>query len=223
MEELLASSLRVMGALVSVTLERTPRGEALREALAARGVEQLEVSEGEFASAADTEQPQGVLAIADVPTQSLDAFTLTSPFRLAVLDGIQDPGNVGTIVRTAAALGAAGVVALPGTADLWSAKAVRSAVGAQFRRPAVHAHPDELFDFLQTHDIALWATAADGADVATATPPARLALALGNEGAGVTPEVRARCAATVALPMSSGVESLNVAVAAGITLYALRP
>jgi TrmH family RNA methyltransferase len=185
-----------------------------------------DVTETDFASAADTESPQGVLAVAAVPERSLAALALPATARLVVLDGIQDPGNAGTILRTAAALGADAVLALPGTVDLWNAKVVRSAMGALFVRPAVSCGWDELDRFRDAHDVALWGADAGGdpvdAVVAQRALPARLALAVGNEGNGLSVELRARADRFVSLPIAADVESLNVAVAAGILLYTLR-
>ena len=218
-EELLGSPIRVLGALVSPSLERVPKGPALRAALVERGVEVAEVDEREFASAADTDSPQGVLAVADIPKRSLDDTTLPPVARILVLDGIQDPGNVGTIVRTAAALGATATVALPGTVDLWNAKVVRSAMGALFTHQALAVSWEVLEAYLTRHDVPLWSTDAGGTPVSTA--PDRLALAVGNEGAGVSDGVRERSERLISIPIE-GVDSLNVAVATGILLYSLR-
>lgn len=223
-EDLLRSPIRIQGALVSPSLERMPRGPALRAALVARGVEVAEVDEREFASAAETESPQGVLAVADIPERTLDDVRLGPTARILVLDGIQDPGNVGTIVRTAAALGAAATVALPGTVDLWNAKVVRSAMGALFVHHALAATWDSLAAFLSTHSLPLWSADASGTPLPStpgiAVPP-RLALAVGNEGSGLSAVVRERSERFVSIPIEH-VESLNVAVATGILLYALR-
>jgi TrmH family RNA methyltransferase len=223
-EELLASTRAVLGALVSPAIHATPRGAALFATLHDRGIDTLEVSERDFESAADTEHPQGVLAIAKAPQWNLEGLDLPDGVvRLLVLDGVQDPGNAGTLVRTGAALGVSAVIALPGTADLWSAKAIRSAVGATFRRPVMHGELAQLRSLLSDAKVELWITAADGEPIDAVAAPARLALVVGNEGAGVSADVRALAKRSVALPMTSGVESLNVAVAAGIALYALRP
>jgi TrmH family RNA methyltransferase len=223
-EELLASALPVHGLLVAPGLEAGERGRELLERASARGVPIQPVSEAELASAADTESPQGVLAIGDVPDRSLDALAPRDGARLVVLDGLQDPGNVGTILRTAAAFGFGGLVALPGTVDLWNAKVVRSAMGALFHMPTATADLESFGTFLARYDVPLWAADAHGAplDVASRPVPPRLALALGNEGAGLSPALRARADHLVAIPIASGVESLNVAVAAGILLHALR-
>ena len=220
-EELLRSTLKVRGALTCELLERTPRGADLPAALAARGVEITQVSVDEFLSACDTEHPQGILAIAETPSWTLEKLPTTP--RLLVLDAVQDPGNVGTLLRTAAALGVGATIALPGTVDPWNAKVVRSAVGMQFSHPTLWSGLEDLLHYLQGREVALWGTDATGAPVGTATAPARLALAVGNEGAGLTPAVRDACAAHVAIPMAPGADSLNVAVAAGIVLHALRP
>jgi TrmH family RNA methyltransferase len=180
------------------------------------------VSEKEFRSAAETESPQGVLAIAEVPARSLDAIADDGRLRILVLDAVQDPGNVGTMLRTAAALEAAAVVSLPGTVDLWNAKVVRSAMGAHFHHPALPATLPALDAFLRERGVALWGADAAGARLGEAPAPERLALAVGNEGSGLTPATRARADWLVALPISPAVESLNVAVAAGILLHELR-
>lgn len=221
-EELLRSSFAVRGVLHTAAASQTPRGAALLDAIAKRAIESVEVDDKDFLSAADTDHPQGILAISDVPTDTLAAVTFPAVARVLVLDAIQDPGNAGTLVRTAAALGVNAVVALPGTADLWNAKAVRSGVGAHFRIPAVHASIAELSTCLDAQQLTLWGADAGGEAVGAAAPPARLALAVGNEGAGLSAEVRARAAKVVGLPMKAAVESLNVSVAAGIMLWALR-
>ena len=221
-EELLGSRLKIRGALVAPQLATAPRGQALRTALGQTGVEVAEVSEKEFGSAAQTESPQGVLAIGEIPSRSLDTLHLGSRCRLLVLDRIQDPGNVGTIVRTAAGLGATATVALPGTVDLWNPKVIRSSMGAQFNYSAIQAELPELLAFLGREKIVLWATAAGGELLDPSKAPGRLAIAVGNEGAGLSSEVSAGAERTVSLPISAHVESLNVAVATGIILYELR-
>lgn len=219
-EELLRSPIRIRGALVSPSLEHALRGPALHAALIERGVEVAEVDEREFASAAETESPQGVLAVADIPDRTLEGFPLPTKARVLVLDGIQDPGNVGTIVRTAAALGAVATVALPGTVDLWNAKVVRSAMGALFTHQALAASWDDLNAFLRSHALPLWSADANGTRLESPAP-ARVALAIGNEGAGLSAPVRERSERLVSIPIEH-VESLNVAVATGILLYVMR-
>ncbi|MGH7654719.1 MAG: TrmH family RNA methyltransferase [Gemmatimonadaceae bacterium] len=221
-EELLRSRLAVRGVLHTSALAQTPRGATLLNDITRREIESVEVDETDFVSAADTEHPQGILAVADVPDYTLGSLAPPPAARILVLDAVQDPGNAGTLVRTAAALGVAAVVALPGTADLWNAKSVRSGVGAHFRVPAVHASIEELAAYLAAQGIPLWGADAGGDAIDAATAPARLALAVGNEGAGLSAGVRATAAKVVGLPMSAAVESLNVSVAAGIMLWVLR-
>ncbi len=222
MEELLRSSFDVRGVLVAPQLSEAPRGAALLQAVRDAGVELAELPPLEFASAAETESPQGVLALARIPEAALSALAVTARMRVVVLDAVQDPGNVGTIIRTAAALGAAAVVALPGTVDPWNAKVVRSAMGASFHLPVILAGWDELDEFRSAHDVALWGADAAGEPLDRAPAPHRVALVVGNEGSGLSDDARSRVDVTVALPQSPLVESLNVAVATGIILYQLR-
>lgn len=221
-EELLKSRLNIRGILTAPQLDDAPRGLALRQSIAERGAESANVNELEFRSAAETESPQGVIAIAEIPQHSFDQLTGKNSLRLLVLDALQDPGNVGTILRTAAALGADATVALPGTVDIWNAKVVRAAMGASFHHPAFHTTAESLMSFLARENADLWGADTDGTPVDQVQPPARLALAVGNEGAGLSSSMRAQVKQLISLPISGAVESLNVSVATGILLYQLR-
>ncbi len=219
-EELVSSPLELSGALIAPHLAETPRGQALIDRLRER-TDVISLSATEFASAAETESPQGVLGIGVIPVRSLAMLVPAESLRLLVLDAIQDPGNVGTILRTAAALGATATVALPGTVDLWNAKVVRSAMGSHFKHLAFDCTWSELDSFRSQHAITLWGADPRGEPVTSLDGPPRVALIVGNEGAGLSPESVQRLDQTVALPISPGVESLNVAVAAGLLLYEL--
>ena len=220
-EELLRSDLPVQGAIVSPTLATSPRGDVLRASLAARNVPILEVDGHDFATAASTESPQGVLAIAKIPERQLASLVLPPVARLLLLDGVQDPGNVGTLVRTAAAFGVAATLAMPGTVDLWNGKVVRSAMGALFHHPVLTCTWHELDGFLSAHPVTVWGAEADGEPLEQLRPPFPLAMAIavGNEGAGLSPAAAQRVARRVAIRTRPDVESLNVAVAAGILLH----
>lgn len=221
-EELLRSSLAVRGALVAPQLLEAPRGAALAAELRHRGVTVEDVPANVFGSAAETESPQGVLAIGEAPPRSFTSVRPDWSGLVLVLDAVQDPGNVGTILRSAAALGVAATVALPGTVDLWNAKVVRSGMGAHFRHLAFSSTWDELDSFRREAGAALFAADAGGEAVDRIDAPRRVALVVGNEGAGLSNEARARAQRTVSIPITSDVESLNVAVATGILLYSLR-
>src|SRR5256885_7864579 len=211
------------GALVAPQLLSAPRGQALRTSLDESSVEVSEVSEKDFRAAAETESPQGVIAIGEIPLRSFDTLEIRSVCRVLLLDGVQDPGNVGTILRTAAALGATATIALPGTVDLWNPKVIRSSMGAQFHHLAFHAEWADLCRLLEREKIEVWAADARGEPLDRTRAVKRLAIVVGNEGSGLSPNVRAKADRIISLPIATNVESLNVAVAAGIILYELRP
>ncbi len=222
-DELLAARLPARLVVVSPALGETERGRALRSRLADVAPEAVrEVRESELRQLSATEAPQGVLAVASIPAPSLEAIEPRGPGFVVVLDGVQDPGNVGTLARSAAAFGCMALICLPGTADPWNGKAVRAAAGALFRVPVVLSDEGTAWDWLDRHGFAAWGADAAGEWVTGAVSrPGRLALAVGNEGAGLGTAVRQRCARLVAVPMEAGTESLNVAVAAGILMYAV--
>ena len=222
-EEALATAITIRGAAASPALEATTRGKALKAALLDRGIRLEEVSEGELASLADTDHPQGVVAVIEPKEWSLSDIRLNPGSAALALDGVQDPGNVGTMLRSALGLGATGLVALKGTADLTNPKVIRGAMGASFRLPAVAASPEELVAWSRLQRAEIWVADAGGEPVerlparTVARPP--VVLVVGNEGAGVGPAVEAAADRKIAIRQAPGVESLNVAVAAGILLY----
>lgn len=176
-----------------------------------------------FQQLSATETAQGVMALVEPPAWTL-ADVFRAPALVAVLDGVQDPGNVGTMLRTALGLGAAGVVALTGTAELTNPKVVRGSMGALFQLPSVEAVPDDFLGWVERGGIEVWATAADGEPIARTELGPRdrrspIALVVGNEGAGTSDRIMTTARRRLAVPLAAGVESLNVAVAAGILLH----
>ena len=221
-DEALIHRAAVRFAVVAPRLEGAPGGSALRDRLEGAGLEVARVDDAALAALADTESPQGVLLVCEEPRWSLDDVPPPGHGggRALLLDGVQDPGNVGTLARAAAAFGVPAVVALEGTADPWNPKAVRAAAGAGFRVRVVRAGWDAARDWLTREDVRLLVGDASGGDVAALPRPASWALAVGNEGAGPRPAVL-EAGTPVAVPMPGGAESLNAGVAGSILLYAL--
>jgi TrmH family RNA methyltransferase len=218
-EDLLNSSIVPRLVIVSPSLEDTPRGRDLARRVRDQAMT-VEVTETELAHLATTETTQGVLAVAAIPSRTLAEPLRTGSF-VVVLDAVQDPGNFGTIVRSADAFGAAFVASLPGTVDPWNPKAVRSAAGSSLRVPIVATSLADLTAHLQVHDCVLFGADMSGISAEDVVRGGTVALALGNEGAGLSAAVRAACTELVSVPIRGSAESLNVGVAAGILMYLL--
>lgn len=219
-EELLAAGIGIRLAVVSPALEETERGRALGEALEKR-VEVERVGPGRMDALAETRTSQGVLVVAETPRPTFAGTALADRATVLVLDGVQDPGNLGTLARAAAAFGCGALLCLPGTVDPWNPKAVRASAGALFRMPVLTAAVGESLAWLEGQGFTLLGADAAGEPVEDAPLPERVALVVGNEGAGLDDAVRSRCDRIVAVPMGGGTESLNVAVATGILLYVI--
>ena len=221
-EELLSSPLRLRSVIVSPILRQTERGSlleaAIRAAASARGFEVAECSDDDIAQAGATDTPQGIVAIAEQPERSFEE--IGGDGCILLLDGVQDPGNVGTILRTAQAFAAAATIALPGTADLWNPKVVRAAMGALFSHVAFPTATMDAIAYLRAREIPIWATSAAGEALRVGSGGERVAIVVGNEANGVSEPIAAVADRTVAIPIRN-VESLNVAVATGILLYAM--
>jgi TrmH family RNA methyltransferase len=219
-EELAHSKIDLKFALASPALEDTPRGRDLLAILRKRTAVH-ELADPALRRLAATEQPQGVLVVASEPAASLAQIRIETASRVLVCDAVQDPGNLGTLIRSADAFGAAGVILLPGCVDAWNAKVVRAAAGSSFHLPVVSAQLDELVTWLRVHGFQIWGGAAHGEPYDAARTPARVALIVGNEGAGLRPETQALVDQAVRIEMPGRAESLNVGVAASILLYLL--
>lgn len=162
--------------------------------------------------------PQGMLAVCRAP--DLTPPRTLEPGLYLVLDGVQDPGNVGTVWRTADAFGAEGVFLLPGCAEPFSPKTVRSTMGACFRLPVWETGLEDLTALLGGAGLPLYATALreDTADLRSVRLD-RAAVVIGSEGRGVSQAVLDACALTLKIPMRDRCESLNAAVAASVVLW----
>jgi TrmH family RNA methyltransferase len=186
-------------------------------------VEILVLPQEILASSVTTESPQPIAAIAH-PRHWPWADILTPqaliPALIIVLSGIQDPGNLGTILRSAEAFGATGVIALPGTVSRWNPKAMRASAGSVFRLPVLASSENKCLQHLREAGIRTLATSSHNAKPLTnheLTGP--VAILIGSEGAGLSPDLAAQCDASITIPCPGPVESLNAAVAASILLY----
>ncbi len=167
---------------------------------------------------AGTESFQG--AIAEVPLPQFDP--LTDCQAIIVCDRVSDPGNLGTLLRTALAFGWQGAFLLPGCCDPLNDKVLRSARGAPLRLPIQEGDWEELEEIIQKNQMQPLVADLHGISSHEIVPPQRLALFLGNEAHGVSERARALCS-PVSIPMHGEMESLNVAVAGGILMYILQP
>jgi TrmH family RNA methyltransferase len=170
-----------------------------------------------------TETPQPVAALVEPPdwdwADVIDGHTKTAPL-IVVLATLQDPGNLGTILRSAEAFGANGVVCLPGTVSAWNPKAVRASAGSLFRLPLLSVSAEVCFGRLRAEGVKIWTTAVTGAEAAHhADLAGPVALMIGNEGNGVPESLATLADGVLTIPCPGPVESLNAAVAASVLLY----
>ena len=185
--------------------------------------EVLAVPPALLSSTLATETPQPVAALVQPRTWDWDHLLSgrrnAAPLIVA-LAGLQDPGNLGTILRSAEAFGATGVLSLPGTVSAWNPKAVRASAGSIFRVPMIAASMEECVLRLHEHDVTLWTTATRQAKEAHCADLARpVALIIGNEGNGVPHEIAAQADGSLTIPYPGPVESLNAAIATSVLLY----
>jgi TrmH family RNA methyltransferase len=174
-------------------------------------------------SALTTESPQPVAALVEPPdwnwAHMLGGSQNANPL-LLLLAELQDPGNLGTILRSAEAFGASGIISLPGTVSAWNPKAVRASAGSVFRLPVLTASERTSFERLRKAGVKIWTTTVQGAQPADLVDLAGpVAIIIGNEGNGVPEELASRCDGAITIPTPGPVESLNAAIAASVLLY----
>jgi TrmH family RNA methyltransferase len=174
-------------------------------------------------SALTTETPQPIAALVEPPDWTWAHFLSAhrkNPSLVVVLAGLQDPGNLGTILRSAEAFGADGVLSLPGTVSAWNPKALRASAGSVFRLPLLSVSVEDCFLHLREAAVQIWTTtvhAAEPAHLVNLAGP--IALLIGNEGNGVPAELAAKADGALTIPCPGPVESLNASVAASVLLY----
>jgi TrmH family RNA methyltransferase len=225
-EEAVVAGLAAMAVAVDdERLARSPRGEALVARLRAAGAPVWACAASVLARMSSVTTPQGIAAIFARPRASPDAVFPAAPPALAVIAaGIRDPGNLGAVIRTAEAAGATGLAALVGGADPFRDKAVRAAAGSTFRLPVIGpAEPAAVLDGARRGRARILLAEANGElDYASADLRGPVALVLGSEGAGIPEPLRAAAQGSIRVPMAAPVDSLNVAVAAGVLLFEAR-
>jgi RNA methyltransferase, TrmH family len=173
----------------------------------------------------DTQTPQGLAALVVPPIWTMeDALPADTAALVVVAAGLQDPGNLGTLIRSAQAFGATGVLTTPGTVSEWNQKALRASAGAVFRVPVVGVTLDELVA-LKGRGVRLFAAVADdplgggAASIASVDLTQGCAVMIGNEGAGLASELLEIVDMRITIPTPGNVESLNAAIAGSLLLY----
>jgi RNA methyltransferase, TrmH family len=219
-EEALASGVELRMVLVATDAMDGPLG-ALAARAAAHGARVIALTPDVAEAVSPVRSPSGIMAVATMKPQSLDGMLRDVPQLLLILDHVQDPGNVGAIVRAAEGCGATGVVAGPGTADPFGWKALRGSMGSSFRVPIVRVDAlTESATRLKDAGVRIFATVPRaGTPLPRAKLAAPSAIVLGGEGPGVSPSLIELADELITIPMREPVESLNVSVAAALVLY----
>ncbi|MFJ9291390.1 TrmH family RNA methyltransferase [Bacillus halotolerans] len=182
------------------------------------GIQCYVLSEDAFSAVTETETPQRIAAVCYMPEEHL-----APPKRVLLIDAVQDPGNLGTMIRTADAAGLDAVVLGDGTADAFNGKTLRSAQGSHFHIPVVRRNLQSYVDELKAEGVKVYGTALqNGAPYQDISPSGSFALIVGNEGAGVDAGLLEKTDLNLYVPLYGQAESLNVAIAAAILMYHLR-
>lgn len=190
--------------------------------LQSKNCHMIQVPRGLYDKITDTQEPQGIMAIVKKCTYGLQDLLSSdiTPF-IMVLDELQDPGNMGTVIRTAVAAGCTGIILTKGCTDVFASKAVRGSMGSIFHVPIVSGlTTSEVIHFLKQHRIELFATSLESSNVYFKMDfTTSLAIVFGNEGNGVNQQFLAQAQERLFIPLVGPVESLNVAASAAVILY----
>lgn len=214
-QELLDSAWQIDSVFLEQNLELPA---AMQAQLLERSVNLYYVTKEIIAKIADVSTAQGIIAIAKMQPQQMPDFPQDATVLL--LENIQDPGNMGTIIRTAVATGISAIIVTPDCADIYSPKVVRSTMGGMLRLPIVTMPAQEALSFLQAHQFPVYVTSlTNAASLYSAQFTGRAAIVLGNEANGVSSETLAHSPQRIFIPQIGKIESLNVSIAAGVIMY----
>lgn len=219
-ETALNSGSQINDVLFSASFSSKEDGQQFLKRLSKHTKNIFEVSEHIIARIADTETTQGIIAVSACRSLSLEDLRPGAPALIVVIDGVQDPGNLGTIIRTSDAAAADAVILLPGTCDAFMQKTIRSTAGSIFNIPVIHAELQALLQWLGLNKIKLAVTSLDSdRTVFEERLEGPLALVFGNEAHGVGKEIRSAADLLLKIPIFGHAESLNVATAAAVCIY----
>jgi len=220
-EEALDAGVQIDFILYSNKLSGSTRGNKLLERLNDQEVAAYLVEESLFEDVSDTENPQGILAIARILHCELSRVEINERSLLLLIDGVQDPGNLGTMIRTACAAGASGVILTKGTVDLFNPKVIRASMGTIFQIPVIIKEDNQsILQFLKSNGFRILVADAKGEKLYYHSESAGpVVWVLGNEANGPGEFFQKHGDEIVSIPLLGKAESLNVAVAAGILLF----
>lgn len=219
-EMALGADLQISRVFVSSRFMNEGHAVDLLNRLSDRAVYIIELADHLFSRLADTETPQGIIAEVRILQKPLHAVSVRAIPFIVVIDGVQDPGNLGSIIRTADAAGADAVIVLPGSCDPFMQKTVRSTAGSIFNLPVVSADAAGLISWFREKEILLAGTALSAkTDIYEVDLRRPVGLAFGNEAHGLGEEIMSAADMVLRLPMRGKAESLNVAAAAAVCLY----
>lgn len=200
-----------------------PRAEAVIDQARRQGVRQITATPQVIAACSNVETSQGVVAVVERPHASLSEVLTRPDLLLVVVDRLQDPGNLGTIVRIADAAGATGVLVTRGTVDPFNPKAVRATMGSLFHLPIVVSDGTDAIAAFRSRGVRILVADPRGSiDYTDADYRAPAAIVVGSESQGPGPEWFHAAAATIRIPLYGRADSLNVAIAAGLLLYEVQ-
>lgn len=218
-----AANVRICEVFVCEPLCAGDDCRAVLSLLSEVDVEVFDVPEAVFAKIAFGQRTEGVLAVADMPHRSLDDLIVPADALVAVLEGVEKPGNVGAVLRSADGAGLSAVVAADPRTDLYNPNAIRASLGTIFTLPVCEAPAHELLDWLRRRGLAMVAARVDGSVLYTEVDFRRpTAIVLGSEAQGLSDHWRAADITAVRLPMLGAADSLNVSAAAAVLFYEAR-
>jgi TrmH family RNA methyltransferase len=222
-EDALAAGVSVEVVLYAPKAFAGLRAEVVIDQLRRQGVRLITATPQVVAACSHVETSQGLVAVVERPRASLAMVLTRSDLLLVVVDRVQDPGNLGTIVRIADAAGATAVLATRGTVDPFNPKAIRATMGSLFHLPIVTSDAADAIAVLRSRGVRILVADPHGSvDYTDADYRAPAAIVVGSEGQGPGPEWYQAAAATIRIPLYGRAESLNVAVAAGLLLYEVQ-
>ena len=219
-EECLLHDVPIVYLLYTEDLEEVPRGLDILQDLVKK-YESYKVSKEVFMKLSDTESPQGILAVVNIPHTPLDTISIDENALIVVLDRIQDPGNMGTIIRTAEAVGANTIIINKGCVDPYNSKTVRATMGALLHIPIVEVNNNEEWvSLLKESNVTIIGSSLDtDKSYLDMDYKGKVAIVIGNEANGIDEKLLPILDVSVKIPIVGKIESLNASIAAALLMY----